>query len=272
MIFLKIFLSLSGIAAILALIYFLVLLRPRKGNTPPAELLRNYAHRGLHSEGVPENSLAAFEAACKSGYGIELDVQLSRDGEIMVFHDYLLGRMTDSNKKLSELDSGELKKLKLGGSQERIPTLDEVLDLVDRRVPLLIELKGEDFNKDLCPKLAKRLETYGGQFCIESFNPLLVGEMKKLLPSAFCGLLYTNVCREKKKCSALNVAITMMALNFIAKPDFIAYNKEDRNALPVRVATRGYKATRFVWTVRSKDELDKAETLGELSIFEGVKN
>lgn len=270
MIFLKISLSLLGVVAILALIYFLVLLRPRKGNTPHSELLRNYAHRGLHSEGVPENSLAAFEAACHAGYGIELDVQLSKDGEIMVFHDYLLGRMTNSDKKLSELDSHELKKLKLGGSEEVIPTLDEVLELVDGRVPLLIELKGEDLNKDLCPKLAKRLSDYSGHYCIESFNPLLVGEMKKLLPNAFCGLLYTNVCREKKKRSALNIAVTIMALNFIAKPDFIAYNKEDRNALPVRVATRGHKATRFVWTIRSRDELDKAQKLGELSIFEGV--
>ena len=270
MIFLKISLSLLGVAAILALIYFLVLLRPRKGNKPPKELLRNYAHRGLHSNGVPENSLAAFRKACDAGYGIELDVQLSKDGEIMVFHDYLLGRMTDSDKKLSELDSSELKALKLGGSEETIPSLDEVLSLVDGKVPLLIELKGESLNKDLCPKLAKRLSTYGGPYCIESFNPLLVGEMKKLLPNAFCGLLYTNVCREKKKRSALNVAITMMALNFIAKPDFIAYNKEDRNALPVKIATRGYKDTRFVWTIRSRDELDKAQKLGELSIFEGI--
>ena len=93
-------------------------------------------------------------------------------------------------------------------------------------------------------------------------------DMKKRIPNAFCGLLYTNVCRDKKKRSALNLALTAMALNVLAKPDFIAYNKEDRCALPVRITTGLYKAPRFVWTLRSKEERQKASELGECAIFE----
>ncbi|MBO7274306.1 MAG: glycerophosphodiester phosphodiesterase, partial [Clostridia bacterium] len=95
-------------AVLLVAIYLLVLVRPPKKTKPTEVLLCDYAHRGLHKEGVPENSLAAFEDACRAGFGIELDVQLSRDGEVMVFHDYTLIRMTGCDKKLCELDAKEL--------------------------------------------------------------------------------------------------------------------------------------------------------------------
>ena len=144
-----------SLLAILAAIYFLILVRPTKKTKPQEELLRDYAHRGLHNgKDAPENSLAAFEAACQKGYGIELDVQLSRDGTVMVFHDYTLVRMTGCDKKLCELDAEELTALTLGESDQTIPTFAEVLSLVDGRVPLLVELKGESFDTALCEKVA----------------------------------------------------------------------------------------------------------------------
>ena len=260
-----------SLLAILAAVYFLILVRPTKKTKPQEELLRDYAHRGLHNgKDAPENSLAAFEAACQKEYGIELDVQLSRDGKVMVFHDYTLVRMTGCDKKLAELDADELTKLTLGESDQKIPTFQEVLSLVDGRVPLLVELKGENFDTSLCAKVAEMLRAYKGPYCVESFNPLLIGNMKKQMPETFCGLLYTNVCRDKKKNSALNIALTAMALNVVARPDFIAFNKEDREAFAVKVTTKLYKAPKFVWTVNKQEELDTTHRNGELPIFENI--
>lgn len=257
-----------ALLVVAGLSYSLILVRPRRKSALPEELSRDYAHRGLHGGGVPENSRAAFERACAHGYGIELDVQLSRDGVVMVFHDYTLTRMTGVDKKLCELDAAELQTLSLAGTGETIPTFEEVLSLVDGRAPLLVELKGESTDTSLCARVAAQLKNYAGAYCIESFNPLLVRTMKKELPDALCGLLYTNVCREKHSHSALNMALTAMALNFLARPDFIAYNQTYRNALPVKIATGLYRAPRFVWTVRSDADLATARQNGECAIFE----
>ena len=253
---------------LLALVYLLVIIRPRAKKCENEALLCDYAHRGLHGETVPENSLLAFDLAAKEGYGIELDVQLSADGEVMVFHDYRLARMTGCEKKLCELTAEELSALRLKDTDEKIPTFREVLALVDGRVPLLVELKGESTDTSLCPKVAELLREYGGAYCIESFNPLLVKNIKKYLPDAYCGLLYTNVCRDKKKKSALNIIISGMMLNFLARPDFIAYNKIDRNSFLVKLTTKFYHAPKFVWTIKGEVERKAAHGYGEHPIFE----
>ena len=258
----------AGLLLLCVLLYLVVLIRPRAGKPKKKTLLCDYAHRGLHGNGIPENSLAAFSLACEKGYGIELDVQLSKDGVVMVFHDATLNRMTDVEKNLSALSAKELQKLSLAKTAETIPTFAEVLSLVNGRVPLLIELKGENFDTSLCQKTAELLASYQGDFCIESFNPLLIRDMKKCLPDAFYGILYTNVCREKKKKSILNIALTMMATNILARPDFIAYDQRERNSLPVKITTGLYRAPKFVWTVRTEDSLETAHRHGECAIFE----
>lgn len=260
--------SLVGLCVLLLLLYLLVFIRLSTRRPPDETLLVDYAHRGLHGGGVPENSLAAFRLAVEVGYGIELDVQLSRDGEVMVFHDYTLARMTGHDGKLSDHNADELATLRLADTAEHIPTLAEVLALVDGQVPLLVELKGESFNTALAPKVAAMLAAYRGRYCIESFNPLLLRKMRQLLPDALAGLLYTNVIREKKCYSALHITIALMTFNFLCHPRFIAYNEVDRNAIPVKLATRFYHAPRFVWTVRSREAFDIAHTLGEYAIFE----
>ena len=271
MIFINVLCVILAVFLLLFLVYLLFLVRPRARKPKNERLLCDYAHRGLHDKNTgefPENSLAAFKRACDEGYGIELDVQLSHDGEVMVFHDYSLLRMTKCDKKVSDLTRDELCELSLADTNEKIPTFSEVLSLVDGKVPLLVELKGENFDTSLCPKVAELLKDYKGEYCIESFNPLLIKEMKKYLPDVYCGLLYTNVCRDKKKYSALNIALSLMALNFLCYPDFIAYNYCDRNSLPVRIATRLYRAKKFTWTVNSRKEFDKSHALGEHPIFE----
>lgn len=265
-----ILLAILAALLLLFLLYLLVLVRPKAKRPADPALLCDYAHRGLHGEHVPENSLRAFALACEQGRGIELDVQLSRDGRVMVFHDYSLKRMTGVDQKLRELTAAELQGLSLKGTDQTIPTFAEVLALVDGRVPLLVELKGENLNTTLCKTVAEHLAAYKGAYCIESFNPLLVRGMKKCLPGVYGGLLYTNVCRDKKKYSLLNVAVSCMFLNCLAGPNFIAYNQLDRGSLPVKLAAGLYRAPRFVWTARSDEDYQRAHDLGEHPIFENL--
>lgn len=259
-----------AIVFVLAVLYFAVFVRP--GAKPPLDnrLLCNYAHRGLWNCEIPENSLNAFKNAVENGVGIELDVQLSSDGEVMVFHDYTLNRMTGVNKKLSELTASQLQNLSLSNTNQTIPTFKEVLKVIDGKVPILVELKGENFDTSLCPKVAEILKEYKGPYCIESFNPLLIKAMRKFLPDVFYGQLYTNVCRDKEKHSLLNILLTIMAFNFLTKADFIAFNKLDRHSLAVKLTTTLYKAPKFVWTVTTKEELTAAKFYGECAIFENV--
>jgi hypothetical protein len=149
-----------------------------------------------------------------------------------------------------------------------IPTFRDVLALVDGRVPILVELKGESFDTALCPKVAEILKSYTGDYCVESFNPLLIKDIQKYLPGVYCGLLYTNACKEKKKYSIINIAVSCMLLNFLAKPNFIAFNKNCRHSVFVKLTTGLYKAPKFVWTVKSEEEFNQAHSNGECAIFE----
>ena len=274
MIFLYISAAIFSLALILFLLYIFVFIRPCSKKPDNEALLCDYAHRGLHdgnTGAVPENSLAAFDLACKEGYGIELDVQLSKDGVVMVFHDYTLNRMTGIDKKLCELEASELGQLHLADTDQTIPTFAEVLTLVDGRVPILVELKGESFDTALCPRVAEMLSAYEGAYCIESFNPLLIKEMKKHLPDAYRGLLYTNVCREKGKYSFINILVTLMALNVVAKPNFISYNKKLRHNPLVWFTTKVCRCASFVWTLKGEEEYQDALSRGECPIFEDLK-
>ena len=253
-------------AVILILLYLLVLIRP-SGREVPEPLRTDYAHRGLFGADIPENSLAAFKAAVNAGFGIELDIQLSHDGEVMVFHDYSLKRMTGRDAKLSELDLSELKSLSIGGG-ESIPTLDEVLLLVDGRVPLLIELKGENTDISLCKLAAEKLDKYNGSYCVESFNPLLLNSFAKLRPKVTRGLLYTKFKRSMKT-KLFDLMLTAMIFNCIARPDFIAYDIANSRTAALRICTALYHPRRFVWTVRSKSEYEAVKAVGESPIFEG---
>ena len=257
---------LLSLLLLLSLVYLLILVRPRAGAPDKAELLCDYAHRGLYGNGLPENSLAAFARACERGVGIELDVQLSRDGVVMVFHDDTLQRMTGCKGRLCEYDAATLQGLSLAGTEQGIPTFAQVLALVDGRVPLLIELKGESFDTSLCPVLASLLREYEGAYCIESFNPLLLRRMRQCLPCAFYGLLYTNVCRDKKKRSVLNMLLTCMALNALARPDFISYDHKAYKNSSLRFVRSFFKAATICWTVTSREDEELAYEHG----FDGV--
>lgn len=266
----KYFIICLSVIVFIFLLYIFVLLKPTKKTNLQKELLCDYAHRGLHGNGRPENSISAFSAAIENGMGFELDLQLSSDGRVMVFHDYTLSRMTGNEGRLSDKTADELTKMTLGGTDNTIPTLEEVLALTNGKVPLLIELKGENTSSKLCPAAAEILKDYKGPYCIESFNPLLLMNMRRYLPDAFYGQLYTNVCKNKKKYSPLNIILTLMAFNVFARPNFIAYDKKCRHSLPVLITTKLFKAPRFVWTVKNKEELTAAKANKECAIFENI--
>ena len=156
---------------------------------------RYFAHRGLHGDGIPENSLAAFRRACEAGYGIELDVHLTADEKLVVFHDDTLTRMCGTDGTPEEKTLAELQKLSLAGTDERIPSFDEVLALVSGRVPLIVELKGRS-TKDMriCKAVSERMKSYGGNWCMEAFNPFYVRWFRKNDRSVVRGQLS---CRMK---------------------------------------------------------------------------
>jgi len=185
---------------------------------------RNFAHRGLHSpdKTIPENSLAAFRLAAEAGYGMELDVQLSKDGYVVVFHDDDLKRVCGIDHRVDELTLSELKELSLCGTQERIPLFVEVLSLVNGRGPLIVELKTGKRNKELCRKTKALLKNYPGEYCIESFDPTIVAWFRFHMPRVIRGQLATGIEEYKMK-KPIPFLLSHCLFNPLTRPQFIAY-------------------------------------------------
>lgn len=262
------------ILVIFAMAYALLVM-PRVTMRPDMRrVLVDYAHRGLfeNEAGVPENSLLAFKYAAERGYGIELDIQLTADGEVVVFHDYSLKRMCGEDVKLSSLTLEELKKYRLAGTDLSIPTFYEVLSLVDGRVPLLVELKGESGDTSLCPVAAKMLESYDGVYSVESFNPLLLRWFKKNCPDVVRGQLVTNLIKSKSNGNFFrNFMLSGLLANFLSRPDFIAADECYLRDIPIRLCSSLFGTPLLVWTVRKKEHFDINRENGDHSIFEGFE-
>ena len=226
---------------------------------------RSYAHRGLHSEdkSVPENSLEAFRLAAKAGYGVELDVQLSRDGQVVVFHDDTLDRVCGVHARVDEKSFDELRLLRLCGTEQRIPLLTEALAVIRGRGPLIVELKNGRRNRELCEKTYDILSDYAGQVCIESFNPMIVRWFRRHAKDLVRGQLATTVKDygdAVKKPTAFLLSRCLM--NFLSRPQFIAYRIGFR-PLSVRLS-EALGAMRFGWTARN----ERAERHRDAVIFE----
>ena len=253
---------------------YLWLILPRPAAGPDlAPLLCDYAHRGLFdNKEIPENSMAAFRRAVDQGIGIELDLHLTQDGRVVVFHDATLERMCGKKVPISALTWAQLKKERLLGTEHGIPLFEDVLKLVNGKVPLLIELKGEDGNDELCWKLAPILDAYGGEFCLESFNPLLLHWFAKHRPDMARGQLVTDLVKEGREGSKLlNFALSKMLLNFLSRPDFIACDGKYRKGLAFFVCRKLFHTPFFFWTVRKKELLAYNRRNGDHSIFEGFE-
>ena len=250
---------------------WLFLIAPRKRATDMAPFQCPYAHRGLWGGDVPENSLAAFAAAADAGFGIELDVQLSKDGEVMVFHDYTLDRVCGVPGKVAEHTAAELGKIPLDGVEnECIPTFRQVLETVGGRVPLLIELKGESGNTALVPKVLEVLKGYDGKWCMESFNPLLLRAVRRQAPEVVIGLLSSDLIKEKRKGNkVLNFLLSALWLTFLCRPAFHAWDGKYPRRLALRVGLKWFGAASVVYTVRDPAAYEQYMAHGISPIFEG---
>lgn len=263
-----------GILLGILLLLYLLAIMPRLKKNPMLESFEghHYAHRGIHDNesSVPENSLTAFELAIKGGYGIELDVQLTKDLVAVVFHDYDLKRACGVNKKISDLEYKDLLDYKLFKSQERIPTFSQVLDLIGGRVPIIVELKIPLKPHSTCMAASEQLKNYKGLYCIESFNPLGLGWYKKHYPKIVRGQLSTDFIKEKIDGSRVQYFLLKHLLfNFHTKPDFIAYHHKYKRGLSFSICRKLYKTLAIAWTIKSQEQLDESKEYYDLYIFEG---
>lgn len=260
--------------AALALLFLAAVLPGRPGADQRAMLQnRHFAHRGLHTPGPerPENSLAAFAAAAAAGYGIELDVQLSADGQVVVFHDPTLDRVAGVPGRVDAHTWQELSALRLCGGGEGIPLFSQVLALVDGTVPLIVELKPGPRRAELCQKTLAALRGYAGPFCIESFDPRIVGWFRHNAPDVLRGQLAQPCAAYRRDGMALPgaFALSRCLCNFWARPQFIAFGP-GKKSLPVRLAgAMGAAGVR--WTVRPDEQpdLDALHAEFDVLIFEG---
>lgn len=230
----------------------------------------SYAHRGLHGNSRPENSMAAFRAALDGGYGIEFDLHLLKDGNLAVIHDSLLKRTTGCDGRIEDLTTEDLKNYHLEGTEETIPTFRELLDLYDGKAPLIVELKPVDGNHAALSETAcKMLEDYHGVYCMESFDPRCVYWLKKNRPQIIRGQLAENFFRSPSTLSApLKYVMTHSLSHFLTMPDFTAYKFADRNNLSTWICRKLYGVQGVSWTLKTKEEYDAAVREGWLPIFE----
>ena len=259
------------IVLILALLY-LYCLHGRTGHKDLPKLRGwYYAHRGLHNETRPENSMAAFRAALENGFGIELDVHLLADGNLAVMHDSSLKRTAGADITMEELTTEDLSRYRLADTEETIPTFREVLDLFDGKAPLIVELKSVNGNyAALTDAACRMLADYNGLYCVESFDPRCVLHLKKHYPHLIRGQLAENYFRSSSPIPGiLKFLFTNHLGNFLTRPDFIAYKYDDRKNLGTFLARRVLGLQGVSWTIRSKEDFDTARKEGWLPIFEG---
>lgn len=243
-----------------------------------AEVCRyRYAHRGLHAEGIPENSLAAFAKARELGFGVELDVHLTLDGALVVIHDSNLERVCGRSGVVEQLMLSELGECRLMGTDEGIPTLDEVLRLFDASgdaaspaPPVIVELKTADGNASL---LAERtmacIDCYDLRFCVESFDPRVLGWLRARRPDVLRGQLVRSFLDDRDLSLARRLGATALLGNVTARPDFIACRFRDRGLPAVRLACGRLGAHLVTWTIHSEREMLESEAEGAPVIFEG---
>ncbi len=244
----------------------------------PEIFLRNpIAHRAYHdrSAGRPENSRGAVQAAIDAGYNIEIDVQLSADGQAMVFHDYDLRRLTPRGGRLAALTAEELSTVRLRDCEEGIPSLREILDLVAGQVGLLIEIKDQDgaMGPDtglLEASVARELAGYAGPVAVMSFNPNAVAAFRVLMPQVAVGLTTSAYRAEDWPLLPATVRDTLRDIpDFDAvEASFISHEAADLESPRVS----GLKAAGvpiFCWTIRSAAAEEKAREIADNVTFEG---
>lgn len=268
-------LAIVGAAVLLFALYIVLILPGRKHADALSRLTgKPYAHRGLHDAeaGVPENTLLAFERAAKNGYGMEFDVRFTGDRQLVIMHDNELERMTGCKGKVSEMTLAQLGELRVGGTDQGIPRFEQMLELVNGRVPLIVELKVCDGDyAELAEAVCGILDGYRGEYVIESFDPRLVRWLRKNRPDIVRGQLLEFYRRHGNKDFPvlLNFLVCSQIINAWGRPDFIAINHDDRDTFAMKLLRKLCRVPEFDWTVRSQQQADASRADGSAYIFEG---
>lgn len=253
------------------LIIYSVLLAPGRVSSGSQSLWAiDYAHRGLYKkdQSIPENSMSAFSEAVAAGYGIELDLNITSDSQIVVFHDDQMLRACGVDKAVEECTFEELQTYRLFGTEEKIPLLTEVLSLIGGRVPLIIELKVSRRYKELSALSAEILDGYSGAYCIESFDPRIVHWFFKNRPNTVRGQLAAGLKRYSLTPFYQGFAMSSLLTNISARPHFVAYRHEDCHR---KMGLRYFKmlgGKLVAWTVRETDDIIRCRRFFDAIIFE----
>lgn len=228
-----------------------------------------YAHRGLHdgNVNVPENSMAAFRLAMEKGYGMELDVQLTRDGQLVVHHDGSLRRICGVDRLIRECDFDDLPLLPDGS---RIPLLREVLAMVNGRSPIIVEVKRHGGAARVARATHETLKGYPGAYCVESFDPTAMYYFRRHAPHIVRGQLASGGRRDKDALNAVSyIALKYLLVNVLSRPHFVAYSVPNDRVISMWLMKHVFKPPLACWTVREQKVLDAARREGYLyPIFE----
>lgn len=255
--------------AIILFIIALILIKPGKKRDTSYFHNKMYAHRGLHDDVVPENSLTAFRLARENGYGVELDVQMTKDGQLVVFHDGNLKRVCGVDGFLRDYTYEELQQFSLKGTQEKIPLFSTVLNTLGT-TDLICEIKGDNGNKNyvICQKTYEALLQYPGRYCVESFSPYLVKWFKDNHNEIIRGQLSCDFVKEKSVSFPVAFAMTHLLVNCISRPDFVAYKHQDTDAFGFKFCKTFFKPFLVTWTAKGEAEQLKAWEIFDAVIFE----
>lgn len=267
----KTLLKIAGTAGALAGGY-LFSIAPRQGKGGELEPFRRtyIAHRGFFNNvDIPENSIPAFRRAVDRGFGIELDVQMTTDDRLMVFHDESVKRMCGVDRKLTQMSSDEARALKLGDTDAQIPFFEEVLATIGGKVPLIVEMKYEGRSIEATAKTVDLLRSYDGLFCMESFDPRICAWLKDRAPEIVRGQLASDFMRgESNLPYPLRFLMSNLMLNFLSRPDFIAYNHLYADQPSFKLCRKLFHPVCVAWTIKSKEELERAERIFDIIIFD----
>lgn len=254
------------IVLVLLFLIYLFLIAPKNKKEMNKYKTKMYAHRGLHNEERAENSMSAFRAALKGGYGIELDIRLSKDGKLVVFHDDTLDRVCGREGRVIDFTAEELATFRLKGTEDGIPLFSDVLELVDGKVPLLVEIKENPGDSTVSQATCEIMKGYTGDYIIESFNPLSLRVIKKRLPEIPRGILSHRYYEYEHFRKPLYLLLQSLLLNFLCRPAFIAYDHRHAKAFGLRFVRGFLGVPTLAWTVRSAEE----ETIARKNGFDGI--
>ncbi|MBR0081706.1 MAG: glycerophosphodiester phosphodiesterase [Clostridia bacterium] len=225
-----VFIILGCVVVLLAVLYLFLIVgeQPTKKQAAPFRNL-NCAHRGLFEadQSVPENTLRAFERAVEHGYGVELDVQLSRDGEVVVFHDDTVDRETEYTGRVDSFTLAELQSMSLFGTHGDklgIPLFTDVMEVLDGKSPTIVELKSTENYPELCEKTLAILRGCKGPYCVESFDPRIVRWFREFAPDLMRGQLSEQYSGWRKTVNPFAAfALSHFWTNVVTRPHFLAY-------------------------------------------------